>query len=88
MPLKKCLTEQANAGEQKRWQGIEIGQLLTQFLAWQKVIVLMFLVLPKVRGFQGVVKRHGFSGGPASHGATFGTHSRSFKLYEKSWSCY
>lgn len=24
----------------------------------------------KGRGFQGVVKRHGFSGGPASHGAT------------------
>jgi large subunit ribosomal protein L3 len=26
----------------------------------------------KGRGFQGVVKRHGFSGGPASHGPRFG----------------
>ena len=24
------------------------------------------------RGFQGVVKRHGFTGGRASHGSTFG----------------
>jgi len=26
------------------------------------------------RGFQGVVKRHGFSGGPASHGGNLGRH--------------
>ncbi len=28
--------------------------------------------ITKGLGFQGVVRRHGFSGGPASHGSTFG----------------
>ena len=34
--------------------------------------------LTKGRGFQGVVKRHGFSGGPASHGSGFHRRGGSF----------
>jgi large subunit ribosomal protein L3 len=47
--------------------GYEVGQTLTveQFTAGDKVRVTGNT---KGRGFQGVVKRHGFTGRPASHG--------------------
>jgi len=37
----------------------------------------------KGRGFQGVVKRHGFKGGPASHGSTF--HRRGGSYGQCQW---
>jgi large subunit ribosomal protein L3 len=48
-------------------EGYEVGQTLTveQFSAGDKVRVTGNT---KGRGFQGVVKRHGFTGRPASHG--------------------
>ncbi len=50
----------------------QIGQSLdieTILSAGQEVNVFG---ITKGRGFQGVVKRHGYSGGPASHGPRFG----------------
>jgi len=51
----------------------DLGQTLTvdKFEAGEKVDVVG---VSKGQGFQGVVKRHGFSGGPASHGSM--THRR------------
>jgi large subunit ribosomal protein L3 len=48
-------------------EGFEVGQQLTveQFQAGDKVKITG---TSKGRGFQGVVKRHGFRGRPASHG--------------------
>jgi large subunit ribosomal protein L3 len=37
----------------------------------------------KGRGFQGVIKRHGFSGGPASHGSRF--HRRPGSIGNCEW---
>ena len=39
--------------------------------------------ITKGRGFQGVIKRHGMSGGPASHGSDF--HRRPGSLGQNSW---
>ena len=49
---------------------IKVGDVLTveHFKAGQKIDVIG---TSKGRGFQGVVKRHGFAGGPASHGSMF-----------------
>ncbi len=48
----------------------KVGDVLTveRFEAGQKIDVIG---TSKGRGFQGVVKRHGFAGGPASHGSMF-----------------
>lgn len=68
-----ALTEQAHAGEEEGTiQGIEIGQTADSILSLAKGDVVDVSGITIGRGFQGVVKRHGFSGGPASHGATFG----------------
>ena len=49
---------------------VKVGDFLTveHFKAGQKIDVIG---TSKGRGFQGVVKRHGFAGGPASHGSMF-----------------
>ena len=49
---------------------VKVGDVLTveRFEAGQKIDVIG---TSKGRGFQGVVKRHGFAGGPASHGSMF-----------------
>ena len=49
---------------------VKAGDVLTveRFKEGQKVDVIG---TSKGRGFQGVVKRHGFAGGPASHGSMF-----------------
>lgn len=49
---------------------LKAGDVLTveRFQAGQKIDVIG---VSKGRGFQGVVKRHGFGGGPASHGSMF-----------------
>ena len=48
----------------------EIGQAfdVSSFAAGDQVMVIG---TSKGKGFQGVVKRHGFAGGPASHGSDF-----------------
>lgn len=49
---------------------VKVGDTLTveHFEEGQKIDVIG---TSKGRGFQGVVKRHGFAGGPASHGSMF-----------------
>ena len=63
----RFLREIRNAGDGT----LEVGQLLTIegfFTVGEKVHVTG---TSKGRGFQGVIKRHGKAGGPASHGSRF-----------------
>lgn len=57
--------------------GYGAGDVLTveKFTAGEKVDVIS---VTKGRGFQGVVKRFGFAGGPASHGSMFHRRGGSF----------
>lgn len=56
---------------------VKVGDILTveHFKAGEKIDVIG---ISKGRGFQGVVKRHGFAGGPASHGSMFHRRGGSF----------
>ena len=58
---------------------VKVGDLLTveHFKEGQKIDVI---ATSKGRGFQGVVKRHGFSGGPASHGSMFHRRGGSYGM--------
>lgn len=60
---------------QKEWQvesldGLDAGKQLTVSVLPQDSKVTV-CGISKGRGFQGVVKRHGFGGGPGSHGSHF-----------------
>ena len=50
-------------------EGTEAGDLDTAALAEAKVVKTSFR--SKGRGFSGVIKRHGFAGGPGAHGSRF-----------------
>ena len=58
---------------------INLGDVLTveHFEAGQKIDVI---ATTKGRGFQGVVKRYGFAGGPASHGSMFHRRGGSYGM--------
>ena len=58
---------------------LSVGDILTveKFEEGQKIDVIG---TSKGRGFQGVVKRHGFSGGPASHGSMFHRRGGSYGM--------
>lgn len=58
---------------------LNVGDVLTveKFEAGQKIDVVG---TSKGRGFQGVVKRYGFAGGPASHGSMFHRRGGSFGM--------
>ena len=58
---------------------LNIGDVLTvdKFEAGQKIDVIG---TSKGRGFQGVVKRYGFAGGPASHGSMFHRRGGSYGM--------
>jgi large subunit ribosomal protein L3 len=58
---------------------LSVGDILTveKFEEGQKIDVIG---TTKGRGFQGVVKRHGFSGGPASHGSMFHRRGGSYGM--------
>lgn len=58
---------------------VKVGDTLTveHFKAGQKIDVIG---TSKGRGFQGVVKRHGFAGGPASHGSMFHRRGGSYGM--------
>ncbi len=58
------------------------GEVLTVAL-FQEGQLVDVVGVSKGRGFQGVVKRHGFSGGPASHGSTF--HRRGGSYGQCQW---
>lgn len=59
--------------------GLNLGDVLTveRFKAGQKIDVIG---TSKGRGFQGVVKRYGFAGGPASHGSMFHRRGGSYGM--------
>jgi len=58
---------------------LNLGDILTveRFEAGQKIDVIG---TSKGRGFQGVVKRYGFAGGPASHGSMFHRRGGSYGM--------
>lgn len=58
---------------------LNVGDILTveRFEAGQKIDVVG---TSKGRGFQGVVKRYGFAGGPASHGSMFHRRGGSYGM--------
>ncbi len=53
-------------------EGINVGQSVDKIVSLSTGDVVDVFGISKGLGFQGVVRRHGFSGGPASHGSTFG----------------
>lgn len=59
----------------------EIGDLDESPLKEAKVLKVSFN--SKGRGYSGVIKRHGFSGGPASHGSRF--HRRHGSIGNREW---
>jgi large subunit ribosomal protein L3 len=50
--------------------GIKVGEMLT-VEKFQKGDVISVTGISKGKGFQGVMKRHNYAGGPGSHGSTF-----------------
>ncbi len=60
---------------------VAVGDLSTEALSEAKVLKVTFK--SKGRGYQGVVKRHGFAGGPASHGSRF--HRRHGSIGDCEW---
>ena len=61
-------------------EGVEAGDLDTAPLAEAQVVKSSFNT--KGRGFQGGMKRHGFGGGPGSHGHRFGRRIGSIGMCE------
>jgi large subunit ribosomal protein L3 len=57
-------------------QGFEIGQELKADIFAETVFVDA-TAISKGKGYQGVMKRHNFAGGPASHGSGFHRHAGS-----------
>lgn len=57
-------------------QGYEIGQQLKADIFTESTFVDATSI-SKGKGYQGVIKRHNFSGGPASHGSGFHRHAGS-----------
>lgn len=66
-PLGKLYEFHISEGELDHYQ---VGQEIRVDI-FQVGEVLDIVGISKGRGFQGVVKRHGFKGGPGSHGSTF-----------------
>ncbi len=53
-----------------RMDGYKVGDLITASI-FEKGDIVKVSGISKGKGFQGVVKRHHFAGGPASHGSMF-----------------
>lgn len=60
----------------KSTDGYTVGQEIT-VEAFEGIDFLDAQGVSKGKGYQGVIKRHGFSGGPASHGSGFHRHAGS-----------
>ncbi|MBP3207281.1 MAG: 50S ribosomal protein L3 [Campylobacter sp.] len=85
----------AIAGQQKKYnlskefnkfaticvENAEVGDQNLEVLAGAKIIKTSFT--SKGKGYQGVMKRHGFSGGPKSHGSRF--HRRHGSIGNCEW---
>lgn len=57
-------------------EGYELGQALTVEL-FTDIPFVDATAISKGKGYQGVIKRHNFSGGPAAHGSGFHRHAGS-----------
>ena len=80
--LKKAKVDPVSTLQEFRTNGstdFNVGDVLTveRFEAGQKIDVIG---TTKGRGFQGVVKRYGFAGGPASHGSMFHRRGGSYGM--------
>lgn len=80
--LKKAGVEAVSELQEFRTNGeteLNVGDVLTveKFEEGQKIDVIG---TSKGRGFQGVVKRYGFAGGPASHGSMFHRRGGSYGM--------
>jgi large subunit ribosomal protein L3 len=80
--LAKAKVEPVSTLQEFRTNGsteLKLGDVLTvdKFEAGQKIDVIG---TSKGRGFQGVVKRYGFAGGPASHGSMFHRRGGSYGM--------
>lgn len=80
--FKKAGVEPMSELQEFRTNGdadVKLGDVLTveRFEAGQKIDVIG---TSKGRGFQGVVKRYGFKGGPASHGSMFHRRGGSYGM--------
>ena len=62
--------------------GVSVGDVIDQSI-FEKNEKIDVLGVTKGKGFQGVMKRHGFAGGPASHGSMF--HRRGGSYGECQW---
>jgi len=68
--FKKAATKPYKILREFDMSGLQVGEFITveQFVNGEKVSVSG---VSKGKGFQGVIKRHNFSGGPGSHGSMF-----------------
>jgi len=68
--FKKAGTKPYKILREFHMSGLQVGEFITveQFVNGEKVSVSG---ISKGKGFQGVMKRHNFSGGPGSHGSMF-----------------
>lgn len=62
-------------------ENAEVGDLSVEIFGSAKIIKSSFT--SKGKGYQGVVKRHGFAGGPKSHGSRF--HRRHGSIGDCEW---
>ncbi|WCL51080.1 50S ribosomal protein L3 [Leptospira sp. GIMC2001] len=67
--LRKVFREFRNFGEE-----VSLGKELSASDVFQLNDNVKVVGLSKGKGFQGVVKRHGFAGGPKTHGSRFQKH--------------
>ena len=65
-------TPQTEAAEGEEEKVVSVGKPAESIFALEKGDYVDVFGITRGLGFQGVVKRHGFSGGPASHGSTMG----------------
>ncbi len=72
----RCLKEFRTDDSSKTY---EVGEKLT-IDAFSEIEKVDVIATAKGRGFQGVVKRWGFSGGPASHGSMFHRRGGSYGM--------
>lgn len=68
--FKKAGVKPCKVMREFRMDGFKVGDIITASI-FEKGDVVKVSGISKGKGFQGVVKRHHFAGGPASHGSMF-----------------
>ena len=78
---KYSLSKEFNKFATLNVENAEVGDQSTEVLSSAKIVKVTFT--SKGKGYQGVIKRHGFSGGPAAHGSRF--HRRPGSIGNCEW---